>query len=349
MSKVTPINRTGIFYNPFLEKHLENVAHIEQPTRTRSIYEKLLRFLGNRAEFFVSNEKIPIEWLELAHEKKYIELIMRLRDIKREIYLDPDTVVSENSVECALISVSLCVTATREVMERRLNNAFSLVRPPGHHATSSRAMGFCIFNNVAVAAKVLLREYGLSRVAIVDFDVHHGNGTQDIFYDSDEVLFISTHRYPFYPGSGYFDQIGRGRGIGFTVNIPLPEGSGDNDFAFVYTNIVGKILRKFEPEFLLVSAGFDAHFSDPLGGMVLTDAGFRHITNVLVKSISNGRVVFVLEGGYNVETLPSTVCAVVEEMIAPSEEELIHPTLSENLEKVLDGFCRYLNDYWNIL
>ncbi|MEN2997810.1 MAG: histone deacetylase [Brevinematia bacterium] len=349
MQDVALINKTGVFYNPFLERHLENTYHIEQPARTRNTYIKLLNLLGDRVNFFISNEMISRESLELVHDKKYVDSIMRYKDIKKEIFLDPDTIIGENSVECAILSASLCVKAGIEVMEGNLNNAFALTRPPGHHACSNRAMGFCIFNNIAITAGVLMKEYNLTRVAIVDFDVHHGNGTQEIFYDSDKVLFISTHRYPFYPGTGYFNQIGRGDGIGFTVNIPLPEGTGDNDFAYVYTNLVGKILKKFEPEILLVSAGFDAHFSDPLGGMTLTDTGFRHIVNVILKSSGKGKVVFMLEGGYNTETLPSTVYTTVEEMTLPTNGEVITPVLSDLGEEILEEFNKYINNYWNIL
>lgn len=349
MSSAIPINKTGVFYNPFLEKHLENTYHIEQPSRTRNVYKKILSILGDRVKIFISNERISKEIIELAHSRNYVDSILKLSNVEEEIFLDPDTIVGKDSVECAILSASLCVKATIEVMEGRLNNAFALIRPPGHHATRSKAMGFCIFNNVSIAAILLLKEYNLSRIAIVDFDVHHGNGTQDIFYESDKILYISTHRFPFYPGTGYYNQIGRGDGIGFTVNIPLPEGTGDNDYAYVYSNIIAKIIKKFEPEFLIVSAGFDAHFSDPLGGMTLTDIGFKHITNVLLKSINNRKTVFALEGGYNIDTLPSTIITTIEEMINTSEEEIIKPTLSDTTERVLEEFYRYLNNYWNIL
>lgn len=349
MSGTTPINRTGIFYNPFLEKHLEGIPHIEQPERTRQVYAKLKSLLNNTAIFITPEDRISSDVIQLVHTKNYFETIMRYRDTKREVFLDPDTVVGEHSVDCAILSSTLGVKAVIEVMEGNLDNAFVLSRPPGHHATQNRAMGFCIFNNVAIAAEFLIREYNLSRVAIVDFDVHHGNGTQDIFYDSDKVLFISTHRYPFYPGTGFYNQIGRGNGIGFTVNIPLPEETGDNDFAYIYSNIVSRILRKFEPEFLLVSAGFDAHYSDPLGGMTLTDVGFRHIANTLIKSVPNGRTVFILEGGYNTQTLPSTVYTVVQELISTSEDNIINPTISDLSENILENVYRYINDYWSIL
>ncbi|MCS7299746.1 MAG: histone deacetylase [Spirochaetia bacterium] len=349
MSETMPINRTGIFYNPFLEKHLEGIPHIERPERTRQIYAKLKSLLGDTGIFITPEDRIPDDVILLVHTKSHLETIMKYRNIKGEVFLDPDTVVGEHSVDCAILSSTLGVKAVIEVMEGNLNNAFVLSRPPGHHATQNKAMGFCIFNNVAIAAELLIREYNLSRVAIVDFDVHHGNGTQDIFYESDKVLFISTHRYPFYPGTGFYNQIGRGNGIGFTVNIPLPEDTGDNDFAYIYSNIVSKILKKFEPEFLLVSAGFDAHYSDPLGGMTLTDVGFRNIANTLIKSAPEGKTVFILEGGYNVQTLPSTVYTVVQELISTSEENIITPTISETTENILENVYRYINDYWGIL
>ncbi|MGC8964811.1 MAG: histone deacetylase family protein [Brevinematia bacterium] len=349
MESISPANKVGIFYNPFLEKHLENVYHIEQPLRTKNTYKKLQELLSDRVKFFISNERISVETIERVHDKHYVEKILSFSDLKEEVFLDPDTVVAENSVDCAILSASLVCMGIREVIEGNLNSAFVLSRPPGHHATKNQAMGFCIFNNIAIGAQMLIDEYNISRIAIVDFDVHHGNGTQDIFYTSDKVLYISTHRYPFYPGTGYFNQIGRGDGLGFNVNIPLPEGAGDNEFSFVYTEIIRKILKKFEPEIILVSAGFDAHYSDPLGGMTLTEKGFRQIINSILLSSPNGKVVLALEGGYNVNTLPSVIYEVIEEMIRPSDKPLLVPQPSITVEEVLENFLTYINNYWNIL
>ncbi|MCX8028718.1 MAG: histone deacetylase [Brevinematales bacterium] len=349
MSKIIPVNKTGLFYNEFLEKHLENISHIESPDRTRKTYLKLRNLLAGRVQFITSDDMISEEVLELVHKKEYVNFILRYKNISSEVFLDPDTVLGRNSVDVAILSVSLGIKAVMEVVEGRLNNAFVLSRPPGHHATRDKAMGFCIFNNASICAEFLIKNYNLSRVAIVDFDVHHGNGTQDIFYESDKVLYISTHRYPFYPGTGFYNQIGKSEGIGFTVNIPLPEGTGDNDYAYIYTNIISRILNKFEPEFIIVSAGFDAHYSDPLGGMTLTETGFRHISNVLVKSSSNGRIVFILEGGYNTDTLPSVIYNVIEELICTSEENIIKPNISTVVETVFYNFYRYINNYWSII
>jgi acetoin utilization deacetylase AcuC-like enzyme len=346
---VEQVNKTGVFYNPFLEKHLQDVPHVEQFLRTRNTFDKLKKLLDGRVEFFISDSKVNLNVLSLTHDEGYIDKILSLSGVESEVFLDPDTVVAKDSVECALLSAGLVVEATEKVMSGELTNAFVLSRPPGHHATKNRAMGFCMFNNVAVAANFLINEYNLSRIAIVDFDVHHGNGTQDIFYDTDKVLYISTHQFPFYPGTGYFNQIGTKDGIGFTVNLPMPSGAGDEDFALVYGEIVQKVLRKFEPEFIIVSAGFDAHFSDPLGGMNLTDLGFKNIANIILKSSPNSKVVFALEGGYNVDTLPGTVYTVIEELIVTTSEPVIKVTGTTPIfERVVEEFSKYINDYWNL-
>jgi acetoin utilization deacetylase AcuC-like enzyme len=346
---VEQINKTGVFYNPFLEKHLDGVSHVEQPLRTKNVFDKISKLLEGRVRFYISDTKVSLDLLNLTHDQNYINNVLSLKNVESEVFLDPDTIVSKNSVECALLSAGLTVESTQKVMSGEITNAFVLSRPPGHHTTRNKAMGFCLFNNVAIATNFLLKEYNLSRIAIVDFDVHHGNGTQDIFYDTDKVLYISTHQFPFYPGTGYFNQIGTKDGIGFTINLPLPSGAGDEDFSLVYNEIVSRIIKKFEPEFVIVSAGFDAHFSDPLGGMNLTDIGFKNIANIIIKSLKNPKVVFVLEGGYNVDTLPGSVYSVIEELIFPTTTTVLNPKGETPIfENVVNEFSKYINDYWNL-
>ena len=203
------------------------------------------------------------------------------------------------------------------VLDGSLDRAFCIVRPPGHHATAERAMGFCLFNNVAVgAARALAR--GLERVAVVDFDVHHGNGTQDIFWSDPRVLFVSSHQFPFYPGTGAVDEVGEGEGRGFTVNLPMPAGLGNGEYSRAWRAIVEPIGRAFDPQLVLVSAGFDAHQDDPLGGMALTAAGYADLADVcvsLAQGAATGRVVGVLEGGYSLDGIGQGATALVGRLL----------------------------------
>lgn len=233
--------------------------------------------------------------MERCHSPEYLD---RLEAIEARTMLDPDTVASETSYEAALLAAGCALAA----VDRQ---GFALVRPPGHHALSTRAMGFCLIDNVAVAARYAQAELGIGRIAIVDWDVHHGNATQEIFWDDGSVFFASMHQWPFYPGSG-----SPGEGNETTVNVPLPGGSGDEDYLRAFDEVVAPAVRAFEPELVLVSAGFDAHVDDPLAGMRVTAGGFRELAR---RSAGLGpRVAAVLEGGYDPRTLPGLVAAALE-------------------------------------
>jgi len=230
-------------------------------------------------------------------------------------WLDADTYIGPGSLEAACASLLSGRAAVSGVLSGAAGTAFSLCRPPGHHATRRQAMGFCFFNNVAAAAQLAL-DSGMERVAIVDFDVHHGNGTQDIFYSRADVLYISTHQWPLYPGTGAADERGSGDGVGFTCNLPLPAGSGDAEYSGVFDDWVIPALDRFAPELLLVSAGFDAHARDPLAGMEVTTEGFASLGRRLLGAAERhcgGRSAWLLEGGYHLEALGASVAAVVAE------------------------------------
>jgi acetoin utilization deacetylase AcuC-like enzyme len=246
----------------------------------------------------------------LVHTPRHLAMIKRAAQ-GAGTWIDPDTHVSSRSYETALLSAGGAIMATALWTDGLV--PFALVRPPGHHATPDRAMGFCLFNNVAIAAARLLGA-GYERVAILDWDVHHGNGTQAAFYAEPRVLFGSAHQWPHYPGSGFFTECGEGAGEGFTVNVPLPAGSGDGDYASLFATVFEPVVRGFRPQALLVSAGQDIHRDDPLGSMLVTEAGFAHMARrcaVLAGDLCDGRLAFVLEGGYDREATARAVEAVL--------------------------------------
>ena len=251
----------------------------------------------------------------LVHTRRHLELIKRAAE-GAGTWIDADTHVSPRSYETALLSAGGAIAATR-LWDRGLV-PFALIRPPGHHATPDRAMGFCLFNNIAVAAAKLLEE-GCERVAIVDWDVHHGNGTQAAFYDEPRVLFVSMHQWPHYPGSGFFSECGEGAGEGYTVNLPLPAGSGDGDYSLAFQEVVEPIVTQFAPQAILVSAGQDIHSDDPLGAMDVTDGGFGIMALRclrLARELSGERLAFVLEGGYDREASARSAEAVLRALVS---------------------------------
>ncbi|MGC8874314.1 MAG: histone deacetylase family protein [Chloroflexia bacterium] len=314
----------AVVYSPEYLEH-DEPTHPENAGRLRAIVE-LLRASGAWEEAeLIAPSPLSEERLAHLHDPAYIAQVRELA-ARGPRYLDADTYLTPASYHIALLAAGGVVQAMEAVLDGDLQGALALVRPPGHHATPSRGMGFCLFNNVAIAARLALDERGLERVLIVDWDVHHGNGTQEAFYRDGRVLYFSTHQYPLYPGSGSVRETGAGAGAGRIVNVPLPPGIGDTGYRRVFEEVLLPVAERFRPELVFVSAGFDGHWADPLASMRLTVRGFAHLA-ARVRDISEafcrGRLVLALEGGYHPHALAYGVlaCFRVWQGHAPEEVE----------------------------
>ncbi len=310
------MRKTAVFRDPLFLDHDPGFDHPESPERLKVIYKildgDLLRYCFLEPDFSPASHAI----IALNHSEKLIE---RVSETAGKIFdaLDPDTKTSPDSYAAACLAVGALVKGVDLVMTGDIDNGFALVRPPGHHAERDQSMGFCLFNNVAVAAHYAIEILGLERVMIVDWDLHHGNGTQNSFYESEKVLYLSTHQYPYYPGSGSLQETGRGKGEGFTVNIPLPGYQGDVDYATIFDDLVVPVGREYKPQLILVSAGFDIYGGDPLGSMDVTPQGFAYMTRTLVRlaeEVCGGRLLVTLEGGYNLDGQRDGILAVLGEL-----------------------------------
>ena len=292
-------------------------THVERAERLLSI-QRALDTSGVRAmvQQLAPRPATQDEMLAV-HTTDHVDAINRYA-VRGGGYIDTDTYMVEGTLEAAYLAAGGAITAVAAVLEGTAPNAIAFVRPPGHHATPDRAMGFCLFNNIAVAARAALQQFGLARVAIVDYDVHHGNGTQDIFYGDGQVLFCSTHAAPYYPGTGRVDEIGTGDGAGATLNVPMPYGVGDVGYQQVFQQVIIPALHRFQPQLFLVSAGYDAHWSDPIGPMVVSVQGFANMTKMLLEAageLCDGRIVLVLEGGYNLEAVGASALASLQVLL----------------------------------
>ncbi len=314
----------ALLYHPACQEH-DTGSHPENGERIDAILgaleeASLLSRLDRPAAQLATTEQIAA-----IHEPNYVRTVERAaRDGGG--WLDWDTVISPGSYRAALAAAGCTISAVDAVLSGGAQAAFALVRPPGHHARPQRGMGFCLFNNIAVAARHALDTHGLERILIVDFDAHHGNGTQEAFYDSPEVLYFSVHLYPFYPGTGSLNETGAGPGAGYTVNVPLPAGAGDLAYATVCQEVLVPLAQRYQPQLVLVSAGYDAHWADPLTNLGLSIAGFAAIVGAL-KAIATdlcpGRLAFTLEGGYHLPVLGAGVAATLRVLLG--ETDIVDP------------------------
>ena len=305
--------KTGLVTSDTYQNHNTGEGHPEKIDRVTAIIDNFKK-INNQKLFWKKPVKFDQSFLINTHSSEYIDLVSKSFPENGLAFLDGDTVVSPGSKEATKDAVGSIITAIDGVQQKEFKNAFCAVRPPGHHAEKDKAMGFCIYNNVAVGANYLIEKYNYNKVAIIDFDVHHGNGTQDIFYDNKKVLYISTHQYPYYPGSGSEKETGKFNNI---LNIPLEAGTTAEQYLNAYENVLKK-LKEFKPEFLLFSAGFDAHINDPLAQLKLSSEDFYHLTKrtlQISKSLCNGNVVSILEGGYDLKALQESTQRHVDALI----------------------------------
>jgi acetoin utilization deacetylase AcuC-like enzyme len=310
------MNKTGIVRDASYIDHRPGAFHPESHKRLEAVYEMLEDpdMKDNYIEVPV-REATEVELLYI-HSQEYIDMVAATAG-KPSGYLDPDTQTSAGSYLAALRAAGGLCNAIEMVHNGEIDNAFALVRPPGHHAERNRGMGFCLFNNVAIGARYAQNQLGLKKILISDWDLHHGNSTQHSFEDDPSILYFSTHQYPYYPGSGSFQEVGRGKGEGYTVNVPLSTGYGDAEYVAIYQQILKTIALQFDPDFVLASVGFDIYMRDPLGGMSVSPDGFAGLTRILMDIASeacDGNLVLTLEGGYNLEGLRDSVKAVLKEM-----------------------------------
>lgn len=302
----------------------EMPGHPERPDRIRSVWKRLdeagLSARMRRAEA----TEATVEQILAVHTQGYVNILERTAMLDRLARLDADTYVQPTSYEIARLSAGGVVDAVRAVCAGEVDNALAAVRPPGHHAMPDRGMGFCLIGNIAVAARYAQKTHGIQKVLIVDYDVHHGNGTEAMFYDDPSVLFISTHEWPLYPGTGALTDTGSGAGKGATINIPLPAGQGDRNYAAVFEQIVWPAARRFQPELILVSVGHDAHWVDPLASMRLSLTGYAHLAREMIRmagELCGGKVVFVMEGGYDLDALSYGMANIARALLGDTDTD----------------------------
>lgn len=308
---------TGLVADPICKRHDTGWGHPESASRYDAVFRALCAHgLIDLLEKIPCREALNRE-LELCHPKEYVELVEFEVAAGMTTLSTGDAEICTHSMEAARYTVGGVLNAVDAIVKGRIKNAFCLVRPPGHHAETNRGMGFCLFNNVAIAARHAQTVHNIGRVAIIDWDIHHGNGTQDIFYNDGSVFYFSTHQAPYYPGTGWAEEKGANDGIGTTLNYPLPAGSGRTEIFEAFENGLGVALKAFRPDFIIISAGFDSRIDDPLGGFTLTDDDFADLTDWVIaraKEYCNGRLLSVLEGGYNLSGLGLAVAAHVRQL-----------------------------------
>lgn len=350
---------TAIYYSPTFLEHNPGPDHPEVPKRLKVITAELAQsgLLKSGKCVYVQPKPARREDLTLVHENEYVELIRKTCAVGGGIIDLGDTIVSPRSYEVATLAAGALIDAVSLVANHKAENAFALVRPPGHHAGVYYALGFCLFNNVAIGASHLINRLDFNRVVIIDIDAHHGNGTQEMFYSTDRVLYVSLHEDPRgFPGTGFIDEIGEGKGLGYTVNVPLPFRTDNAAYQKTLDEIVVPIASQYRPEFMLISAGFDGHYTDPVGDLALSTKSYEETFAKLValaSKLCNGRLVVALEGGYSLNILGKLVTSAIAKMAGTfyrlnDSRQSAKPGTSKRAEQIINSVKSIQSSYWKL-
>lgn len=341
--------KVGIVYDEIFLKHHPGSYHPERPERLVKTRERLAQEDVSSLTEYLSPRKARKEEILWNHSESHYERVAATAG-KTAVQLDPDTATSEDSFEAALYAVGAQFVALDEIFKENYKAVFCLVRPPGHHAETDQAMGFCLFNNIALAAHYAIKVLKLSRVLIVDWDLHHGNGTQRSFYYSSEILYFSTHQFPYYPGTGRMEEVGHGEGEGFTINVPLPAGCGDAEYILVFKEILKPIALEYRPEIVMISAGFDPYREDPLGGMQVSPEGFGALAGIIqeiAEETCGGRILLTLEGGYSLTGLSESTAEVIK-VLAGTKKPQASPPPSGLGQELVSQARKFFSKYWEL-
>ena len=347
--------KTGIVKDYRYLRHETGSYHPETPKRLEAMYE-MIEAPDMKGKFIeIEPRHATHEEIGLIHQPSYMEKVAGTAG-KAHTSLDPDTSTSPESYDVARLAVGGFCNAIDSVVKREVNNAFAFVRPPGHHAEANRAAGFCIFNNVAIGAMHAINNHNMKKILIVDWDLHHGNGTQHSFYEDPRILYFSTHQYPFYPGTGSVQEIGRGAGEGYTINVPLRSGPGDAEYLKIFTRVLRPVALEFKPDIVMLSVGFDIYYNDPLGGMKVTPDGFGKLTRALMDiadSCCGGKIVMTLEGGYHIAGITESAKVVLNEMCGEThvtDEELAKTEREANssIDGVIETVINQVKPFWPV-
>ncbi|HEX3034402.1 MAG TPA: histone deacetylase [Thermodesulfobacteriota bacterium] len=342
------MKKVGVLLDKLYVDHEMGMGHPESPERILAIVDMFKETQMLDEVIRIQPRDATKEEITLVHDPAYFDKILSTKGRQR-VFLDPDTSTCPVSFDAALRAAGGMLSGVESVMKGEVDIAFPIVRPPGHHAERNRAMGFCIFNNIAVGASYVIQTYGIKRVLIVDWDVHHGNGTQNILYNTSQVLFFSTHQYPYYPGTGAFNETGTGDGEGYTVNVPLPPGMGDVEYIKIFFQILKPVAEQYQPEFIMVSAGFDPYIEDPLAGMRVSPKGFAQMARFLKEMAEEhcgGKIVYILEGGYSLDGLWLSTKEVFEELLEKKQTDYGDLEAQTNADPIIQRVKKVHSNRW---